>query len=231
MLVSLMSRVWSLLSGPHWWLIPSLSFVALSAVNFSFFADALFYRYDGTFILTMAIEQKKWMAAGIDFSLNSLEGIGDIWIPTNTSLIPGFVLGGLLGNDHWMPVIACFVFALEFFVSTLVLGWSVGAGRVTRLSAAVIGAIFTLPYFVPTLVAWRVWGNPHFMTAIAASSLTLCAFLAIGRTRLTRDIALISVILVLLSYLILSQPVRAVIASVMRPHQRDVVTTPGDPQR
>ena len=58
-------------------------------------------------------------------------------------------------------------------------------------------------------------GNPHFMTAIAASSLTLCAFLAIGRTRLTRDIALISVILVLLSYLILSQPVRAVIASVI----------------
>jgi hypothetical protein len=215
LLESLMSRVWSLLSGPRWWLIPTLSFVALSAVNFSFFADALFYRYDGTFILTMAIEQKKWMAAGIDFSLNSLEGIGDIWIPTATSLIPGFVLGNLLGNDHWMPVIACFVFALEFFVSTLVLGWSVGAGRVTRLSAAVIGAIFTLPYFVPTLVAWRVWGNPHFMTAIAANSLTLCAFLAIGRTRLTRDIALISAMLVLLSYLILSQPVRAAIASVM----------------
>jgi hypothetical protein len=210
-----MSRVWSLLSGPRWWLVPTLSFVALSAVNFSFFADALFYRYDGTFILTMATAQKKWMASGIDFSLNPLEGLGDIWIPTATSLIPGFVLGGILGNDHWMPVIACFVSALEFFLSTLVLGRCLGAGRVTTFSAALIGAIFTLPFFVPTLAAWRLWGNPHFMTAIAASSLTLCAFLAIGRSRWTIDALLIATILVLLSYLIVTQPVRAAIAAPM----------------
>ena len=210
-----MSRVWSLLSGPRWWLVPTLSFAALSAVNFSFFADALFYRYDGTFILTMATAQKKWMASGIGFSLNFLEGLGDIWIPTATSLIPGFVLGGILGNDHWMPVVACFVFALEFFLSTLVLGWCLDAGRVTTLAAALIGAVFTLPFFVPTLAAWRIWGNPHFMTAIAASSLMLCAFLAIGRSRALIDAALVAAVLAILAYLITSQPVRAVIATPM----------------
>jgi len=214
MLERWMSRVWSLLSGRRWWLAPTLSFAALSVVNFSFFADALFYRYDGTFILTMATAQKKWMASGIDFSLNPLEGLGDIWIPTATSLIPGFVLGGIL-NDHWMPVIACFVFALEFFLSTLVLGLCVGAGRVTTLAAALIGAIFTLPFFVPTLAAWRIWGSPHFMTAIAVSSLTLCAFLAIGRSRVVIDAALVAAILALLAYLIMSQPVRAAIAAPM----------------
>ncbi len=208
-------RIWSLLSGPRWWLVPALSFAALTAVNFSFFADALFYRYDGTFILTMTTAQKKWMAPGIDFSLNLLEGLGDIWIPTATSLIPGFVLGSIFGNEHWMPVIACFVFALEFFLSTLVLGLCVGAGRVTTLSAALIGAIFTLPLFVPTLAAWRIWGSPHFMTAIAASSLTLCAFLAIGRSRAVIDAALVAAILALLAYLIMSQPVRAAIATPM----------------
>jgi hypothetical protein len=67
-----MSWIWSPRSGPRWWLVPTLSFAALSAVNFSFFADALFYRYDGTFILTMATAQKKWMASGIGFSLNWL---------------------------------------------------------------------------------------------------------------------------------------------------------------
>jgi hypothetical protein len=210
-----MTRVWSLLSGPRWWLVPTLSFAALSAVNFSFFADALFYRYDGTFILTMATAQKKWMASGIGFSLNSLEGLGDIWIPTATSLIPGFFLGGILGNDHWMPVVACFVFALEFFLSTLVLGWCLGAGRVTTLAAALIGAVFTLPFFVPTLAAWRIWGNPHYMTAIAATNLTLCAFLAIGRSRAVIDAALAAAILAILAYLIASQPVRAAIAAPM----------------
>jgi hypothetical protein len=163
----------------------------------------------------MATAQKKWMASGNDFSLNVLEGLGDIWIPTATSLIPGFLLGGLLGNDHWMPVIACLVFAMEFFLSTLLLGWCVGAGRLTTLAGALIGALFTLPFFVPTLAAWRLWGNPHFMTAIAVTSLTLCAFFAIGRTRTKIDVALAATIAALLSYLIVSQPVRAAIASVM----------------
>jgi hypothetical protein len=209
------SWLWLLLTGRCWWLIPTLSFAALGAVNFSYFADALFYRYDGVFILTMVTAQKKWMAPGIDFSLNFLEGLGDIWIPTITSLIPGFLLGGLLDNDHWMPVIACFVFAMEFFLSTLIFGWCAGAGRVTSLAAALIGALFTLPFVIPTLAAWRIWGNPHFMTAIATTTLTLCAFLTIGRTRMRTDVALVTAILVLQSYLIVSQPVRAAIAAVM----------------
>ncbi len=215
MLERLFRRIWHLVGGRLWWLLPSLSFAVLSALDFSVFRDALFYRYDGTFILTMATAQKQWMAQGIGFSLNFLEGLGDIWIPTANLLIPGFALGGWLGNDQWMPVIACFVFAIEFFLSTLVLGRCIGAGRATALGGAVIGAVFTLPFFVPTLAAWRVWGNPHFMTAIAATSLTLCAFFAVGRSGLKRDVALVAAILVLLSHLILSQPVRAVIGAVM----------------
>jgi hypothetical protein len=85
----------------------------------------------------------------------------------------------------------------------------------TRLAGALIRALFTLPFFVPTLAAWRLWGNPHFMTAIAVTSLALCAFFAIGRTRTNIDVALAAAIAALLSYLIVSQPVRAAIASVM----------------
>lgn len=81
--------------------------------------------------------------------------------------------------------------------------------RLTTLAGALIGALFTLPFFGPTLAAWRLWGNPQFMTAIAVTSLTLCAFLAIGRTRVKIDIALAAAIVGLLSYLIVSQPVRA----------------------
>jgi hypothetical protein len=35
-------------------LLPGLSFAALAAISFAFFENALFYRYDGTSILTMA---------------------------------------------------------------------------------------------------------------------------------------------------------------------------------
>jgi hypothetical protein len=201
--------------GPRWWLLPGLSFAALAAVSFTFFKDALFYRYDGTSILTVATAQKQWMAPGIGFSLNFLQGLGDIWIPTATPLMPGFALGSLVGNDRWMPVVACFVFALEFFFSTLFLARFLGVGRATSLAAALIGAMFTMPFFVPTLAAWRLWGNPHFMPAIAASTLALCAYVAIGRARWKVDAALLAAISLLLAYLIVSQPVRAAIAAVM----------------
>jgi hypothetical protein len=209
------ARVWSLLSSRRWWLVPTLSFAALTVLVFSFYADVLFYRYDGTFILTLATAQKKWMAVEPGFSLNFLQGLGDIWIPTATQLIPGFVIGTWLAGDIWMPVIACSIFALEFFLPTLILLRCVGASHALSWSAALVGALFTLPYFIPTLAAWRIWGNPHFMPAIAANSLALCAFLAIGRSRSKFDLALVVAILALLSYLFVSQPVRAIIAAPM----------------
>jgi hypothetical protein len=92
-----------LLSGRYWWVLFTLSLAALGAVNFSFFADALFYRYDGTFILTMATAQNR-------FFVQYARGARRYWIPTATSLIPGFLLRGLLGND---PSFACLVFSME----------------------------------------------------------------------------------------------------------------------
>jgi len=187
-----------------WWLLPALVFAAVAAVVFSFYKDALFYRYDGTFVLTMALGQKQWMAGGIGFSLNFLQGLGDIWLPLATGLFPGFALGTHFANPVWLPVIACLVFALEYFFSTLILARSIGASRLLSLSAAVIGAMFTLPFFVPTLAAWRFWGNPDFMTLVAVSSLALSAYLPIGRTNWRIDLALAALILGLLVYTILA---------------------------
>src|SRR5215472_9369672 len=187
-----------------WWLLPALVFAAVAAVVFSFYKDALFYRYDGTFVLTMALGQKQWMAGGIGFSLNFLQGLGDIWLPLATGLFPGFALGTHFANPVWLPVIACLVFALEYFFSTLILARSIGASRLLSLSAAVIGAMFTLPFFVPTLAAWRFWGNPDFMTLVAVSSLALSAYLPIGRTNWRIDLALAALILGLLDYTILA---------------------------
>lgn len=189
-----------------WWLLPALSFAAVAAVVFSFYKDALFYRYDGTFVLTMALGQKQWMAGDIGFSLNFLQGLGDIWLPLATGLFPGFALGTHLADPRWLPVIACLVFALEYFFSTLVLARGIGASRLLGLSAAVIGAMFTLPFFVPTLAAWRFWGNPDFMTFVAVNSLALSAYLAIGRTSWRIDVALAASILGLLIYTILAAP-------------------------
>src|ERR1051326_1444203 len=76
----------------HLWALPSISVAALSPVNFSYMRDGLFYRSDGTYHLTVVTSQKKWMSPEIGFSFNFLQGLGDIWAPTATQLMPGFRL-------------------------------------------------------------------------------------------------------------------------------------------
>jgi hypothetical protein len=205
----------TIMRGRYWWALPAISFAALSAVNFSYMRDALFYRSDGTFHLTMVTSQKKWMSPEIGFSFNFLQGLGDIWAPTATQLMPGFRLASLVADVQWMPVIAMLVFALEFFFSTIVLARCLGAGRLTSLAAALIGALLTLPYFVPALAGQRIWGNPHSMEVIATTTLALCAFIAIGRTRTRTDAILVLTILVLLGHIAIVQPAGAPFVSVM----------------
>jgi hypothetical protein len=199
----------------YWWALPGISFAALSAVNFSYMRDALFYRSDGTFHLTMVTSQKKWMSPEIGFSFNFLQGLGDSWLPTATQLMPGYFLASHVADIEWMPVIALLVFALEFFFSTIVLARCLGAGRLTSLAAALIGPMLTLPYFVPALAGQRIWGNPLTLEAIAASTLALCAFIAIGRTRTRTDAILVVTILVLLGHFAIVMPAFAPFAGVM----------------
>jgi hypothetical protein len=194
------------------WTASFLSFIALVAVAFFQYSQALFYRFDGRFILTHATTQARWMAPGFELSANFLEGIGDLWFPIATKLSLGLSVGGLFGQNL-MPVVACVIFAAELFLSTLVLARCIGAGFVTCLAAAWLGALFTLPFFVPTLADWRIWGNPHFIAPIAVTSLSLAAFLNVGRGQMAKDLGAIVLILLLLGYFIVSNPVLAAAAA------------------
>jgi hypothetical protein len=194
-----------------WWVVSVLSFAALAAVTFLQYSPVLFYRFDGSFILTHATTQPRWLVPGCGLSANMLEGIGDLWFPILTNCSLGFSIGGLF-SQKLMPVVACLIFALEFFLSTLVLGRFIGAGLVTGLAGAWLGALFTLPFFVPTLADWRLWGNPHFMTAIAVTSLSLAAFLEIGRGRMAKNVVAALLIFFLLGYFVISLPVLAPVA-------------------
>ena len=88
---------------PHvCWAASFLSFVALAAVAFFQYSQALFYRFDGRFILTHATTQPRWMAPGFDLSANFLEAIGDLWSPIATKWSLGLSVGGLF-DQKLMP--------------------------------------------------------------------------------------------------------------------------------
>jgi len=205
---------WSNMRLP-WWAPSLLSFFLLTVVAFSRYPNSLFFQFDGTLILGMQRLQTQWMIPGIDFDLNFFEGLGDIWLPINTTIIPGFVLGELMHDSRAMPVVACVVFALEYFASSLILARCFHAGSTTALAGAWLGAILALPLAVPLVINYRLWGSPDLLTIIAANSLALCAFQQIGRYGRAADIAAAVSFIVLLGYIAISQTVPGVMAFPM----------------
>ena len=76
------------------------SYVALAVFAFSYYSDALFYRFDGNFVLTLAATQRRWMAPDPGFSLNFLEALGDVWIPIATGWSTGFAVANLFAPER-----------------------------------------------------------------------------------------------------------------------------------
>jgi hypothetical protein len=198
-----------------WWAPSLLSLLLLTVVAFSRYPHSLFFQFDGTLILGMQRLQTQWMIPGIDFDLNFFEGLGDIWLPINTSIIPGFVLGGLMHDSRAMPVVACVVFALEYFASSLILARCFHAGSAAALAGAWLGATLALPLAVPWIINYRLWGSPDLLTIVAVNSLALCAFQQIGRYGRAADIAAAVSFIVLLGYIAISQTVPGVMAFPM----------------
>lgn len=188
------------------------SFVTLSLIAFGLNAPVAFFRFDGTFLLSVAENQARWMASGGVFSANPLEGNAGLWFPTATELIPGFVVGRLIGGDHGLPAVAFAWFATEFFVAVIALGWSLGV----RLQASIIGAwllaIGLCPFLLPPPAAERIWGNPHLLSAIAVTALAMAGFFRLGRHGRRVDLALFAATLALLGYLGFSQPIAVTMA-------------------
>lgn len=187
------------------------SFVALSLVAFQLNSPVAFYRFDGTFLLSVAVNQSHWMAPFGVFSMNPLEGNAGLWFPTAMQLIPGFAVGRLFG-DELLPAVAFAWFGTEFFVSTLVLGRAIGLRWQASVVGAWVVALSICPFVVPTLASERIWGNPHLLTAISANALALSAFISIGRNSGFRDLLLSLAVLLLLAYIGFSQPITTVLA-------------------
>ena len=182
-------------------------FVALSVLMFRLQSPVTFYRFDGTFLLSVVRSQPEWMATGGVYSMNLLEGIGGLWFPTAMSLIPGFVVANLLPSDSWLAALSFVWFATELYLAILLLSWTVGLSVRIGLLAAWIAVLGACPYWVPTPALERLWGNPHLISAVAYVIVGLCVFFRLGRDESLKRIALRAFFIVaLFFYLVVSQP-------------------------
>jgi hypothetical protein len=159
-----------------------VSFILLCLIVFSRQIPIVMFRYDGTLLLSTAKNQARWMGDGLSYTMNFLEGNGGLWwAQIDTKFDPAFILASIIADDKWTPVVAFTVYASEFFLTTILLGISLGLRNYVVVYGAWLGSLLAFPFFVPTLATDLVWGNPHVLMVIALLSVAASLLLRIGR--------------------------------------------------
>jgi hypothetical protein len=161
-----------------------VSYILLCLAVFPKHIPVVMYRYDGTYLLLTAKNQALWMGRGLEYTMNFLEGNGGLWWPQiNTLLDPALVFAQRIADDQFVPVIAFTIYATEFFLATILLGFCLGLRTSIVLAGAWFGSLIAFPFFVPPLGIDLLWGNPHALPAISLLSVVVWLVMRIGGAR------------------------------------------------
>jgi hypothetical protein len=193
-------------SNTFWLAANGLSLLALSLIMFRLQAPVTYFRWDGTFILSVVKSQSEWMRGLGPFVMDFLRGIGGISPTMDTRLMPGFIVGLMAGNGNWLAAVSATWFAAEFAVATVLLGRMLNFSITTTVAAVWIGLFGGMPYLTPVPAIERMWGNPPVLSIIAWTMVALMLFLAIGRRSRANSIACTAALLLSLFYLTLVTP-------------------------
>jgi hypothetical protein len=192
-----------------WVIVNALSLLVLSLVMFRLQAPVTFFRYDGTFILSVVKNQADWMPGIGVFTMDFLKGLGGIWFPMDTRMILGFAIGRLGGVGDWLPALSATWFAAELAIATMLTCRTLELETPVGVTAAWLAVLGALPYFVPAPALERLWGNPHLLSFIAYTTIALMLFLSIGRGSTAQGVRRALGIMLILSYLVMINPLSA----------------------
>lgn len=178
------------------------SFILLCLVVFPRQAPVVMFRYDGTVLLSTALNQRRWMGSGLSYTMNFLEGNGGLWwAQIDTLFDPAFIIAFLAHNPARWPVIAFTIYASEFFIATVLLGRCLDLRLSLSLAAAWLGSLAAFPFFVPTLATNILWGNPHALPAMLLVAGSVWLLQKVGRGRWMTSVATASAVFAICAYL------------------------------
>lgn len=197
-----------------YYLINTIAVTAFALFAFSRNAGNVFVGLDGTYMLTIVQRQFPWMPLSLGFPGNPLKGLGDIWYPINTPLLPGYIIPvaafGVegVGGVHFQAL-ACTIFAVEVYLTTVILGRSLGLERCNSIAGGWLVVLAAFPIFGSPLVYPILPMVPHMGSAIGTTSLLIALFAWQGRSGTVSryDLARALAIGLLAMHLILSQPI------------------------
>jgi len=166
----------------------AISLLILSPVAFHSKFPLVFYRFDGTYLLIVAVMQKAWSVSDWYFTSNPLQGIGGLELPQHNLIDPGLWLVAHLPASIG-PTAAMTFYAGLLAATICWLATRLRMALLPTIFAAWLGPLLALPYVYPSLGFDFLWGAPTYILLIAANIVVILLFLDFGRGSRAADVA------------------------------------------
>jgi hypothetical protein len=193
-------------------LVNLIFFVEVTYVSFLRNRGHIFAGLDGSYILTLVKDQATWAPRALGFSVNPLQGLGDIWLALNTQLLPGYVIpvhifGAAAIVDAKFHALSYTIFATELFLATVIFGRAVGFGGITSILGAWLAPLLLFPVIGAPRFYPLLGIAPNLATAISGMMLLSALFARLGATgSWSRDAVFVVLAVLVAGHLIVSQP-------------------------
>jgi hypothetical protein len=155
-------------AGPLLFFGNLLAFSACAMIAFARNVNALFYHFDGSYLLVDARDQLNFGQRSFEYSSNFLQSVGNIQFPQNARLLPfywpiGWFSDVQTGKIACYLIIAAIVFATPYWLARLL-----SQSQRVALAAGWILGVLTTP-FVPGPFFYPILGvAPDYAVIVAA---------------------------------------------------------------
>jgi len=190
-------------AGPLTVIANLAAFSACACLAFARNINALFYHYDGSYLLVDARYQLNFGQPTFDYTNNFLQSIGNIQLPQNARLLPFLWPNGWFSNPQAAKIASYLILAAIIFLTAYGLARLLSQSRTVALTAGWILGFLTTP-FVPRPFFYEIVAvAPAIVVIVAAPVVGFWLVSRAGRSSPLAD-AVIAIGLVALAFYLLA---------------------------
>jgi len=169
-------------AGPLTVIANLAAFSACACLAFARNINALFYHYDGSYLLVGTRDQLNFGQPMFEYTNNFLQSIGNIQLPQNARLLPFLWPIGWFSNLQAAKIASYLILAAIIFLTAYGLARLLSQSRTVALSAGWILGFVSVP-FVPRPFFYEILSvAPFFVVIAVAPVVAFCLMRQAGRS-------------------------------------------------
>ncbi len=193
-------------AGPLTVIANLTAFSACACLAFARNVNALFYAYDGSYLLAAARDQLNFGQPTFDYTSNFLQSIGNIQLPQNARLLPFLWPIGWFSDLRVARIASYLILAAIVFLTAYGLARLLSQPRTIALTAGWILGFATTP-FVPRPFFYEIlFVAPSFVVIAVAPVVAFGLIRQAGRSNLLADAAILMGLVALAFYALAAVP-------------------------